>query len=78
MPADGASELDTAIKWYRTHSESVSKYFGEWVAIGSQGVVAHGSDLKNVSDMSKKKGVARPLLYKVPPKGILALWWACA
>ena len=78
MPANDASELDGAIKWYRAHAESVGRYFGEWVAIGPTGVVAHSTDLKEVSVQAKKKGFARPLLHKVPPKGILALWRECA
>ena len=78
MPGNDASELDGAIKWYRAHAESVGRHFGEWVAMGPNGVVAHGTDLKVVSGHAKKKGFAHPLLHKVPPEGILALWRECA
>ena len=70
-------ELAGAVAWHRSHPKAVAHYHGEWVAIGPVGVLARGEDLKNVLAESEMQGCEQPLLYKVPPKGILALWWMC-
>jgi hypothetical protein len=69
-------DLKAALMWYRSNAKVVADYCGEWVAISSHGILAHGKDLNEVMAASKKQGIVRPLLYKVPPQGILALWWA--
>ena len=75
MANDKKSDLDAALHWYRSNHAAVDEYCGEWVAIASSGVLAHGDELSGVIDEYKKQGFPNPLLYKVPPKGILALWW---
>lgn len=67
-------ELEAALAWYHAHPKTLDQYSGEWVAIGSGGVLAHSKDVKEVLAASKKQGMRQPLLYKVPPAGILALW----
>jgi hypothetical protein len=63
-----------ALAWFRSHHKSMQQYSGQWVAIGPKGVLMHHNDLKIVVAESKKKGFQQPLLYKVPPEGLLALW----
>jgi len=76
MDQEIKSGLQAALGWYRSNCDAVSQYSGQWVAIGSAGVLAHGYDLEVVMAASERKGYARPLLYKVPPQGILAMWWS--
>lgn len=48
---------------------SMNQYVGEWVAICSQKVVAHGKDVKKVfNDAKEKCPKERPLLTRVPDK----------
>jgi len=74
MTTHNNSELEAALAWYRSHRKLVEPYHGEWVAIGPGGVLAHDKNVKFVLAESKKQGFKQPLLYKVPPEGILALW----
>ena len=76
MPSHNKSEVDRALAWYRSNYKAVEHYSGQWVALSSDGVLAHGIDLEKVMIDSKNKGCDKPLLYKVPPDGILALWWS--
>jgi hypothetical protein len=76
MSTQRKSELKAALTWYRSNAKVVADYCGEWVAISPHGILAHGKDLNEVMDASKHQGFLSPLLYKVPPKGILALWWS--
>ena len=68
-------DLEVALLWYRSNPKVLAEYCGEWVAIGPEGVLAHGDDLKKVMVQSKRKGLPRPLLCKVPPKGMMAVQW---
>ena len=74
MATEDKPELTEALAWYRTHVDQVSKHRGQWVAIGPEGVVSHDKEIKTVVTESKKKGCGEPLLFKVPPVGVLALW----
>ena len=67
-------DLDAAFQWCRSNAEILRDYCGQWVAISPAGLLAYGYDLEEVLATSKSKGYARPLLYKVAPKAILALW----
>lgn len=66
-----------AAEWCRENSGTIERYFGEWVAIGPKGMIAHGCDLQEVSRVAGKAEVRTPLFYKVPPEGITAFWWNC-
>jgi hypothetical protein len=70
------AELEAALAWYRAHPKLLDQHRGKWVAIGPKGMLAHNNDVKKVLAQSKKRGFPHPLLYKVPPAGILALWKA--
>ena len=76
MSNDDKSGLQASLAWYRSNHKAVEHYSGQWVALSSDGVLAHGTDLKKVMVDSKNKGCDKPLLYKVPPDGFLALWWS--
>lgn len=74
MDKQTSSQLNAAVAWYRAHPKLLKEHSGEWVAIGSVGVLAHDKDVKKVLAESRKQGFNQHLLYKVPPVGILALW----
>ena len=76
MPKEDEPRVEGALAWFRSHHKTIQRYAGQWVAIGAEGVLMHHNDLKIVVAESKKKGFEQPLLYKVPPKGLLALWWS--
>ena len=69
------SFLTAALTWQRAHPEAADEFPGQWVAIGPKGILAHGEELKVVRANAQKQGWTQPLLWKIPPKGILALWW---
>lgn len=69
------ADIKAALAWQRAHPEIAEQYCGQWVALGPKSVLAHGEDLKVVLAEAKRRGFAEPLLWKVPPRGILALWW---
>ena len=72
------SFLTAALTWQRAHPEAAKEFAGQWVAIGPKGILAHGEELRAVRNKAEKKGWAQPLLWKVPPKGILAFWWSAS
>ena len=48
---------------------NIDKYVGEWIAVCSQKIVAHGKDVKQVFKEAKEKCPQdRPLLTKVADK----------
>ena len=53
-----------AIDW----TKNFKKYKGRWVAMKKDQVtvVASASTAKEVLDMARKKGLARPILFRVP------------
>ena len=68
-------KLTAALAWQRAHPEVANKFCGQWVAVGPHGVLSHGDDLKTVLAEAKGQGFHEPLLWKIPPRGVLALWW---
>lgn len=44
-----------ALNWLISHSEIEEKYVGEYVAIGEDGIVAHGKDFKKVLEEAEMK-----------------------
>lgn len=59
-------------EWY-THAD-LHQYRGEWIAIASQQVAAHGFNAKKVLEEAKKKyPEENPALAKVPQEDILVL-----
>ena len=49
-------------------TEIERKYRGQWVALPKLGAkpIAHGKNLREVLVKSKKKGIAHPLITRVP------------
>ena len=74
MSKEDKPQVEGALTWFRSHHKTIERYPGQWVAVGPEGVLMHHKDIKLVMAESKKKGFQKPLLYKVPPKGLLALW----
>ena len=59
-------------QWY-VHA-NLRRYKGEWVAIASQKVVAHGSNAQKVLEIAQKKYPHEtPALAKVPQEDVLVL-----
>jgi len=50
-------------EWLRTHS---AEYRGEWVALHGSELISHGSKARTVRDESRRKGIDRPLLVRIP------------
>jgi hypothetical protein len=74
MSTANHAELEAALAWYQAHSKLLYQHRDQWVAIGPAGVLAHNKDVKKVLARSRKLGFPQPLLFKVPPAGMLALW----
>ena len=74
MEPNNDPDVLIAAQWYRANPSLADCYCGEWVAIGPDGIIAHGTDLKAVSGEAAILSAKKPLLFKVPPKGVLALW----
>ena len=51
--------------WLLSQTNIVAKYRGEYIAIVSNSVVAHGKDLEQVLKIAEKNG-KEPYIYKVP------------
>ena len=49
--------------WLSAHSAS---YRGQWVALEGDRLLSHGPKARLVRDEARRKGVARPLLVRVP------------
>ena len=59
-------------QWYT--QADLRQYRGEWIAIASQQVAAHGQNAKKVLEEAKKKyPTEAPALAKVPQEDILVL-----
>lgn len=53
------------LEWLSKHPEEEAKYRGEYIAVVSEKIVAHGKDPKNVIEEAKRIST-RPLIAKVP------------
>ena len=73
MSTHDKSGLQASLAWYRSNYKAVEHYPDQWVAICPEGVLTHHQDVKVVVAEYKKQGHEQPLLYKVPPEGILAV-----
>jgi predicted DNA-binding antitoxin AbrB/MazE fold protein len=50
-------------EWLKAHR---TEYRGEWVALHGNELVSHGSKARAVRDESRRKGIDRPLLVRIP------------
>ena len=57
--------LKKQYNWFLEHPDVEEKYAGEYIAIVSNQVVAHGNDFREVLEEAKKYG-EEPLFHKVP------------
>ena len=76
MAESSDSELTSTLAWQRAHPEITKKFCGQWVALGPDGVLSHGNNLKTVLAEARGQGFHEPLLWKIPPSGVLAFWWS--
>lgn len=57
------------LEWLSKHAKELKSYSGKWIAVKAEkGILASGSSVKEVMDIAKRKGVADPLVTKVPRK----------
>ena len=61
--AEAASTRHQELEWLKAHSE---EHLGEWVALDGNQLVSHGSTARTVRDESRRKGIQRPLLVRIP------------
>jgi len=54
------------LNWLLSHPEIEEKYAGEYIAVASDRIVAHGKDFKKVLEEAEKV-VKEPFIHKVPP-----------
>ena len=54
--------IRTPSEWVRQHQSQLKKYNGQWVAVGSFGVVGHSQNFSAVFAQARKHGV---LVFKV-------------
>ena len=52
-------------EWIDAHRD---EYFGEWVALDGDRLIAHGPDARQVYRDAREKGVIAPYLDRVGPK----------
>lgn len=64
--APGLKEL----KWLSAHHKLLERHSGQWIAfVSEKGLLAFGSDLREVLKVARKKYKKRvPLVFKVPRK----------
>ena len=59
----GKEELD----WLSKNSKVVEKYSGKWIAFtAKKGIIASSKNLKKVMEITKKKNIKEPTVFKVP------------
>lgn len=56
-------ELD----WLRTHAGEMCRLASEWVVLEGEDIVAHGKDAVRVVASARRKGIAVPFVFFVPP-----------
>jgi hypothetical protein len=62
-PGYSTNEQERA--WLDAHRD---EYLGQWVALGGDRLIAHGTDAKKVYDEARKQGITAPYLVHVTPK----------
>ena len=50
-------------EWLKVNA---SLYLGEWVALNGDQLMSHGTNARVVRDESRRQGVERPLLVRIP------------
>ena len=50
-------------EWLKAHA---IEYRGEWVGLHGNKLISHGSKARAVRDESRRKGIDRPLLVRIP------------
>ena len=62
--------------WLRHHE---SEYPGQWLALSGDQLVSHGPDARTLRDEARAKGVAHPLMVRIPLESELpsAGWLLC-
>ena len=55
------------LEWLSKNSKEVEKHSGEWIALkADKGIIASGKSLKEIMEISKKKNIKEPTVFKVP------------
>lgn len=62
----GPAEPKTAADWVRQNSDKLRRYTKRWVAVTRRGVIASSDDFDDVYAKAKQRGVANPLVFRVP------------
>ena len=61
----GKEELD----WLSKNSKEIEKYSGKWIAFtAKKGILASSKNLREVMEITKKKNIKEPTVFKVPRK----------
>jgi hypothetical protein len=55
-------ELD----WLQSHSSDLQPYEGQWVVLHNEKLIAHSQSLREVTSMARKRGIKKPLVFRVP------------
>ena len=62
-------EISLSVAWWKANSKKLEKYAGEWVAVGPEGVLAHGKSFKKVAKKAGKTKETDIFYGSVAPKG---------
>lgn len=57
---------DTELRWLEQHAAELAELAGCWVAVNGTELVSHGRNPKEALEAARRRGVERPLMFRVP------------
>jgi Family of unknown function (DUF5678) len=68
-PPITASSRGTEINWLTQNKELSDRYGGQWIVLEKDELVASDTDYKKARDVAIRRGIKRPFIIFVPPRG---------